>query len=158
MNCQEAANGIIDVMTEDLITDTDIRGKNGTELTVETAWNIGKAAADWLSTAGSIVVLAYPTLQDIKHAVTEGVRLQGRNVIDGGTGDGEVAVSFIKTSGLSGAIVIAYDQAADVVSLEIYQEEGLRIEKESGLNELYELVQAGNFVPAAVKGELTAIA
>jgi phosphomannomutase len=145
-------------MTEELITDYDIRGKSGTELTVETAWNIGKATADWLSTGGSIVVLAHPAQQDVKHAVTEGARLQGRNVVDGGFGDSEAVVSYITTGGLSGGIVISCDDGSDVISIEVYQEDGLRVEKASGLVELYELVQAGNFVPAAVKGELTAIA
>lgn len=140
------------------MTDRTISGKANTELTVEVAWNIGKAVADWLATAGSVVVLAHPALADIKHAACEGVRLQGRNVVDGGAGASEAAVSYIKTGGLSGAIVINYDQATEVISIEVYQEDGLRIEKESGLAELYELVQAGNFVPAAVKGELTAIA
>lgn len=145
-------------MTEDTIIDQAIRGKINTGLTVESAWNIGKAVADWLSTAGSVVVLAHPMQQDMKHAVVEGLRLQGRNVVDGGVGDGEAAIAYIRTDGLSGAVTISYDSVTESIVIEIYQEDGLRVEKDSGLIEVYELAQAGNFVPAAIKGELTAIA
>lgn len=152
------ASDIIDIMSEELITDYDIRGKINTDITVEVAWNIGKAVADWLSTAGSVVVLAHPGVGEMRHAVTEGLRLQGRAVVDGGVGDKDAVVAYIKTSGLSGGVIINYDQATEIISIELYQEAGLRVEKESGLTDLYETASAGNFVPAAIKGELTAIA
>lgn len=145
-------------MTEDLITDYDIRGTNETGLTIECAWNIGKAIADWLPTAGSVVVAYVPTQATLANAVIEGVRLQGRNVVDAGGGDKTAAISYIQTSGLSGAVVISADQISNIITIELYQEEGKRIEVASGLSDIYELVKAGNFVPAAIKGELTAIA
>jgi phosphomannomutase len=146
------------VMTQELITDYDIRGTNATGLTIECAWNIGKATAEWLPTAGSVVVAYVPTQATLANAVIEGIRLQGRNVVDAGGGDKNAAISYIQTAGLSGAVVVSADQVSNVVTIELYQEDGKRIEASSGLKEVYELVQAGNFVPAAVKGEVTAIA
>lgn len=125
---------------------------------MEYAWNVGKAVADWLPTAGSVIVLYVPTGQQTAHAVIEGLRLQGRNVVDGGVGDKDAAVAHIKTSGLSGAVVIGVEESTGVTSIQIYNEDGNLIDRQSGLQEVGELVGAGNFVPAAVKGELTAIA
>lgn len=146
------------LMTENMITDYDIRATNETGLTIEDAWNVGKAVADWLPTAGDIVVMYVAAQQEIAHAIIEGLRLQGRSVIDGGVGDQAVAVANIQASGLSGAVVVGFDQTVDVTTIEIYQEEGQRVERETGLKELGVLIDGGNFVPAAVKGDLTAIA
>jgi len=141
-------------MSEELISACDIRGTEATGLTVECAWNVGKALADWLPTAGSVAVVYLPTEKHIADAVVEGLRLQGRSVIDGGSGDREAAKARIKTGGLSGAAVIGHDDAAKMTTIELYGEDAERIESESGLHEIQQLVEAGNFVPAAVKGEL----
>jgi hypothetical protein len=141
-------------MSEELISACDIRGTEASGLTVECAWNVGKALADWLPTAGSVAVVYLPTQKHIADAVVEGLRLQGRAVIDGGSGDKEAAKARIKTAGLSGAAVIGYDDTSKMTTIELYGEDAERIESESGLHEIQQLVEAGNFVPAAVKGEL----
>lgn len=145
-------------MSEELITQWDIRGTAATGLTVECAWNIGKALADWLSTLGNIVVVYHPTQQQVAQAVVEGIRLQGRNVVDGGNGDKESVKTYITTAGLSGGVVIGFDDLEKVTVIELYGEDAKRIELENGLRDIRELVQAGNFVPAATKGELTKLA
>lgn len=145
-------------MNEEMITDLDIRGTNETGLTMEYAWNVGKAAADWLPTAGSVIVLYVPAAQSTAHAVIEGLRLQGRNVVDGGVGDKDAAVTHIKTSGLSGAVVIGVEESTGLTSIQIYKEDGSLVDRQSGLEAVAELIEAGNFVPAAIKGEVTAIA
>lgn len=145
-------------MTENMMTDYDIRGTGETGLTIECAWNVGKALADWLPTAGHIAVV-YPAAQhDLANAIIEGARLQGRDVMDGGEGDQSSAVAHIQTGGLSGAAVVSVDTATGAMVIELLQEAGERIERESGLSEIIELIEGGNFVPAAVKGELSAIA
>lgn len=151
-------NGIIDTMTEEMISDTGIRGTEETGLTIEYAWNIGKAVADWLPTGGSVIVLYVPAGQKTANAIIEGVRLQGRSAVDGGVGDKDAAIAHIKTSGLSGAIVVGVEESTGVTTIQIYKEDGSIVGGETGLKEIIELVNAGNFVPAAVKGELTAIA
>lgn len=145
-------------MIEDMMTDYDIRGTGETGLTIEVAWNIGKAVADWLPTAGDVIVLYVPKAQATAYAIVEGLRLQGRNTVDGGVGDKDAAIAHIKTSGLSGAVVIGIEESTGVAIIQVFKEDGTVVSFESGLNEIKELVEAGNFVPAAVKGELTAIA
>lgn len=144
-------------MSEDLIKEYCIQGTAESGMDVETAWNVGKALADWLQTAGNVVVVYDASQQQLATAIMEGIRLQGRNVVDGGIGDSELAVRHISALGLSGAAVVSFNQATAVISIEIFKEDGARIEG-AGLQEMHALVEAGNFVPAAVKGELTAIA
>jgi len=146
------------VMSEELISAYDIRGTEETGLTVECAWNVGKALADWLPTMGKVVVVYLPAQQDLARGVIEGLRLQGRDVIDGGNGDKEKAKSYVTTAHLSGAVVVGYDELEHVNTIELYQEGAKLIDIEGGLKQIRELVLAGNFVPAAVKGELTHLA
>lgn len=145
-------------MTENMMTDYDIRGTSETGLTIECAWNIGKALADWLPTAGYVAVMYTTSKRDLANAIIEGARLQGRDVMDGGEGDRSVAATHIQTGGLSGAAIVSHDDATGVIVIELLRETGDRIERETGLSEIVELIEGGNFVPAAVKGELTAIA
>jgi phosphomannomutase len=145
-------------MSEELITPYDIRGTEATGLTMEVAWNIGKALADWLPTIGSVVVVYHPTQQETTRAIVEGLRLQGRNVVDGGSGDKESVKAYITTAGLSGGVVIDFDDLEKVTVIELYREDGKLIGAEDGLREIRELILAGNFVPAAEKGQLTQLA
>ncbi|HMH70048.1 MAG TPA: hypothetical protein VK502_01495 [Candidatus Saccharimonadales bacterium] len=142
-------------MSEELISAYDIRGTKETGLTVECAWNIGKALADWLPTAGSVAVAYVPTQIDIARAIIEGLRLQGRNVIDGGNGGKDAAKSYVATAKLSGAVVVGFDELESQITIELYNDEVKLIDSSSGLQEIRDLIEAGNFVPAAVKGELT---
>jgi phosphomannomutase len=141
-------------MSEELIGAFDIRGKEGADLTVDVAWNVGKALADWLPTSGAVVIVYVPTHQHIASAIIEGLRLQGRDVIDGGHGDQDAARSHITTSNLAGGIVVGFDELEAMVTIELYQEDAKLLSGDTGLREIHELVQAGNFVPAAVKGQL----
>jgi hypothetical protein len=141
-------------MSEDLISACDIRGTDATGLTVECAWNVGKALADWLPTAGDVAVVYLPTQKHIADAVVEGLRLQGRSVVDGGNGDKEAAKVRVTNGGLSGAAVVGFDDEAKMITIELLGEDAEVIDSEHGLHEIRQLVEAGNFVPAAVKGEL----
>lgn len=143
------------VMSEELISAYDIRGTAESGLDVECAWNVGKALADWLPTIGKVCVVYLPQQFDLARGAIEGLRLQGRDVVDGGIGDKEKARSYILTAKLSGAIVIGFDQLENVSTIELYREGAKLIDANDGLRQIRELVQAGNFVPAAVKGELT---
>ncbi|HEX7483959.1 MAG TPA: hypothetical protein VF281_02280 [Candidatus Saccharimonadales bacterium] len=144
-------------MSEELIKEYCIQGTTESGLDTECAWNVGKAMADWLQTAGNVVVVYDAMQQQLATAIMEGVRLQGRNVVDGGIGDSELAVHHINALGLSGAAVVSFNQETAVISIEIFKEDGAQIEGD-GLKEIHALVEAGNFVPAAIKGELTALA
>jgi len=145
-------------MSEELISAYDIRGTEQTGLTVECAWNVGKAFADWLPTTGPVTVMYLPGQIDIARGVIEGLRLQGRNVIDGGNGDKDAAKTYIKTAGLSGAVVVGYDELEKQITIELYKDDASLVTSEAGLQELRDLIEAGNFVPAVTKGELTHLA
>lgn len=145
-------------MSEELIGAFDIRGTESTGLTVECAWNVGKAVADWLPEGGSVAVMYHPQQEHIAQAVIEGLRLQGRSVVDGGNGDAVAATTYITNAGLAGAVVVWVDELEKVTTIELYQHDAKLVNNQTGLQEIRELVQAGNFVPAATKGELTHLA
>jgi len=91
-------------------------------------------------------------------ALIEGMRLQGRDVLDGGAGTKEMLAERIQKDGLSGGVYVGHDTQEDVCVIELYDEKAQPIVAENGLNAIAELVHAGNFVPAATKGELATIA
>lgn len=143
-------------MSDELISAYDIRGTEETGLTIECAWNVGKALADWLPTDGDVAVTYVPSQESIADAVIEGLRLQGRNVVVGNT-DKDATKAHVVDAGLSGAAIIGFDKLDNVTTIELYQENAKLIDSETGLKDIRAVVQAGNFVPAAVKGELTSL-
>ena len=118
---------------------------------VEMAWNIGKAVAEWFEMPGHVIVMYAPLRQDIAGAVIEGLRLQGRSVVDRGHGDLLRAKEHIKTGPCAGAVVVG--QVGDAVTIEICHGDGRVLEGEL-LQRLWEQAAAGNFVPAPNKGGL----
>lgn len=145
-------------MSENLITTYDIRGTEATGLTIEAVWNIGKSLADWLPTDGRILVASVATADRLTGALIEGLRLQGRSVINGGPLDKEQLGVRIIGDRLSGGALISYDELQQTVTIEIYQHDGQLITSETGLRDIVASAESGNFVPAAVKGELTSLA
>ena len=146
-------------MSEEAFTAYDIRGKMKEGVSLDVAWNIGKALADWLSTYGVVaIVRGEGANETLVRALTEGLRLQGRDVLDTGVGTKEALLERIKADGLSGGIYVAHDTQDDLCVIELFDEKAQAIVADNGLNMIAELVHAGNFVPAATKGELTAIA
>jgi phosphomannomutase len=146
-------------MTDETFTAYDIRGKIKEGVSLEVAWNIGKALADWLPNYGVVAVLRGEGADDsLVGAVVEGLRLQGRDVIDVGQGDRARLAAQITDDKLSGGVFFTHDTGDDVCVIELYDQNAQLIGVDNGLSEISELVGAGNFVPAAAKGELTAIA
>lgn len=136
----------------------DIRGRFGETLTVEYAWNVGKALADWLPDEGRVaVVCSSSSKPEVVKAVIEGLRLQGRNVIDGGQGDKQTLIQISTGSQTAGGVLIDHDDLENLETIELYQENATSVTSDTGLSQIASLVDAGNFVPAAVKGELTSI-
>lgn len=134
----------------------DIRGRYGETLTIEYVWNVGKALADWLPQDGHIVVVHSSSAKpEIIKAVIEGLRLQGRAVIDGGEGDKAALVHVAGDAQAAGGILVGHDQLENLETIELYQETMAPITTDTGLSEIAALIEAGNFVPAATKGDLT---
>lgn len=145
-------------MSDEFFTSYDIRGKVQEGVSLEVAWNIGKALADWLSTYGKVTVLRGQEADErLCGALIEGLRLQGRDVVDGGIGGKTTIISRITEGGLSGGVLISHDAEQDVCVIELYDDKAQLISSSNGLKEIAELVEGGNFVPAATKGDLTAI-
>lgn len=146
-------------MTDETFTAYDIRGKIKEGASLELAWNIGKALADFLPTYGKVAIIhgeaGNHTLVD---ALVEGLRLQGRDVVNYGHGGKTQLLDHIKQEGYSGGILVDHDSAEDVCVIELYDDKGGLVAAENGLNDIADHVRAGNFVPAAKKGELTAVA
>lgn len=133
----------------------DIRGRLDDSLTPEYAWNVGKAFADWLPEDGPITIVSDPTAESkIVHALIEGVLLQGRAVINGGQGDAQRLIELTADGRSAGSILVSHDAIQGLEIIQLYQEHGIAVSSDNGLIELSQLVEAGNFVPAAVKGEL----
>ena len=144
-------------MSEELISAYDIRGTKETGLTVECAWNAGKALADWLPEEGDVVVAYISSQKVIADGVIEGLRLQGRTVIDAGESEKGFVTSYIVTGGLSGGAIVGFDEMEKVITIELYKDGGTLIDGETGLKGIRALVEAGNFVPAALRGDLKKI-
>lgn len=145
-------------MNEDALTTYDIRGTDTTPLTVEYAWNIGKALADWLPTDGRLLVASAASEEQLSGALVEGLRLQGRAVISSAQLDKEQLSVHIVKERLSGGALITYDELQQTATIEIYQHDGQLVTSETGLRDIVSSAESGNFVPAAVKGELTSLA
>lgn len=116
------------------------------EMTVEVAWNMGKALADWLPTLGSVVIVSADE-NGMTNAVVEGLRLQGRTVIVQIPGDVGAASARIVADKLSGGVVVGPN---GVVFLD---SNGSQIQGDA-LADVQILIAAGNFIPADTKGEL----
>ncbi len=133
----------------------DIRGRLSDSLTPEYAWNVGKAFSDFLPEDGHIVVLSDESAEPkIISALIEGIRLQGRDVVDAGHGAIERLIQVTADEKPAGSLYISHDAMQDLEVIQLYQEDGVALSSDNGLIELGELVESGNFVPAATKGEL----
>lgn len=137
----------------------DIRGRIDDSLSPEYAWNVGKAFSDWSPEEGHITIVSDPNAEPkIVHAFIEGVRLQGRAVMDGGQGDAQHLIEITSDNKPAGSVMISHDAAQGLEIIQLYQENGVALSSDNGLIEISQLVEAGNFVPAAVKGELLQLA
>lgn len=146
-------------MTDETFTAYDVRGKLQAGASLDFAWNVGRALAEWLPTAGSVAVMRGESADEhLIGAVIEGLRLQGRDVSDVASGDKDQLVATIERAGYSGGVLVGCDTLTDQVTIELYRDEGMLIDSESGLQDIEALIQGGNFVPAAVKGELAHLA
>lgn len=134
----------------------DIRGHVDDSLTPEYAWTVGKAFADWLPQDGRVVVVSAPVANPtIVKALIEGLRLQGRNVIDGGQGDEQTVMQVTTASKTAGGVLVSHDDLENLEVIQLFQENSVAVTSENGLLEISDLIAGGNFVPAAAKGELT---
>jgi hypothetical protein len=91
------------------------------------------------------------------HAFIEGILLLGGNVIDCGEGDEQAVIGAIKDNQASGGAHINHDDLQNVEVIALYDATGATITSDTGLGEISELVESGNFLPAATKGQITTL-
>jgi phosphomannomutase len=130
----------------------DVRGKVGTQLTVEVAESIGKALADWLPEQGIVAVGRdmRPDSAELAAAVIKGLNDQGRDVIDIGEVTSDMiyfAVGSLKLAG--GAMVTASHNPGADNGIKLCREEARPIGLESGLADVRDAVISQTFKPAA---------
>lgn len=141
-----------------IFSTNDFRGRADESLDAETAWNIGKAFAEWLPDDGSVVIVeAAGAHQPTAHAVTEGVLLQGRNVVVA-AGDQATIINAIADNKAIGGVLVSHDQLQGIEMIALYDTRGVALTSERGLDEVSAMVEAGNFVPMSEKGTVTPLA
>ncbi|MDB5177221.1 MAG: phosphomannomutase, phosphomannomutase [Candidatus Saccharibacteria bacterium] len=138
-----------------IFSTNDIRGHAGETLTTEYVWNVGKGLAEWLPDDGTIVVVRSATADDMTvHALIEGALLQGRDVIETGQGDMQTVVRAVSDNQAAGGVLVAHDDLDNLEIITLFDSRGVVITDQTGLSEISQLVEAGNFIPANSKGLL----
>jgi phosphomannomutase len=139
----------------------DIRGQLGTELDEKIAYRIGRAYAEFLKpqkvVLGGDVRL---TSESLKHALAEGIRDAGSDVIDiGMVGTEEVyfATSYLEADG--GIEVTASHNPIDFNGMKPIRENSKPISSDTGLLAIKALAEENNFssVEIGKRGDYTAL-
>lgn len=130
----------------------DIRGRVGTELTAVVARDIGKALADWLPVEGRVAVGRdmRPDSAELAQNVIDGLREQGREVIDIGQVTSDMiyfAVGHLNLAG--GAMVTASHNPGEYNGIKLCREEARPIGQDTGLFEIRDKVLAEEFEAAS---------
>lgn len=130
----------------------DVRGKVGTELTADVSNRIGKAFADWLPSDGAVAVGRdmRPDSAELAAALIEGLRSQGRDVIDIGQVTSDMIYFAVGANKLAGgAMITASHNPGEYNGIKLCREEARPVGLESGLDEIRDAVIASTFKPAS---------
>jgi phosphomannomutase len=132
----------------------DVRGKVGSELTPELLNKIGKAFADWLPAQGVVAVGRdmRPDSAELAGAFVEGLRAQGRNVIDIGEATTDMIYFAVGHFNLAGGVMVtASHNPGEYNGIKFCREEAKPVGEETGLFDIRDRVLAGKFKPAAAE-------
>lgn len=132
----------------------DVRGKVGSELTTEVANKIGKAFADWLPQNGKIAVGRdmRPDSAELADALIDGLRMQGRDVMDIGLVTSDMIYFATGSNNLAGGVMItASHNPGEYNGIKFCREEAKPVGEDSGLFEVRDKVIANEFKPAATQ-------
>ncbi|HWZ65673.1 MAG TPA: phosphomannomutase/phosphoglucomutase [Patescibacteria group bacterium] len=145
-------------MNADIFKAYDVRGRVGTELTPEVCKKIGQAFADWLPEKGVVAVGRdmRPDSAELAAAVIDGLRAQGREVLDIGLVTSDMiyfAVGHYKLAG--GAVITASHNPGDYNGIKFCREEAKPVGIENGLLEVRDSALKGIFNNPDARGEIT---
>lgn len=136
----------------------DVRGKVGSELTPEVSEAIGKAFADWLPMQGKVAVGRdmRPDSGELADALIQGLRMQGRDVLD----IGEVASDMIyfavgKLELAGGAVVTASHNPGAYNGIKLYRDHVIAVGLNAGLDKIRDAALSSQFnAPSSQPGNL----
>jgi phosphomannomutase len=135
----------------------DVRGVYGQDLTEDTAYLIGRAAAQYLNVSeiavGRDMRVSSP---QISEALMRGITDQGTNVVDLGliTTDG-LYFAVGKFNYAAGAMVTASHNPAKYNGIKFCREQARPISVDTGLGDIRDLAVSGDFKEPAKKGTIT---
>jgi phosphomannomutase len=132
----------------------DIRGKVGTQLNPQFAYNVGRAFADWLPAKGTVVVGhdMRPDSEALATALMDGIRAQGRDTWDIGLVTSDVVYFAPGKFDLAGGVMItASHNPGEYNGIKFCREKALPVGIETGLAEIRDAVLSEVFKPAAAQ-------
>lgn len=132
----------------------DIRGKLGTELNEEIAYNIGRAYGEIYQPKTIVVGCDVRlTSESLKQATIRGLNDSGVNVLDlGMTGTEEVYFGAFHLDVQGGIEITASHNPMDYNGMKLVRENARPIGAESGLKEIQVLAESGKFKEVIIKG------
>ncbi|MGL4674310.1 MAG: phosphomannomutase CpsG [Wohlfahrtiimonas sp.] len=132
----------------------DIRGKLGTELNEEIAYNIGRAYGQIYQPKTIVVGCDVRlTSESLKQATINGLNDAGVNVLDLGlTGTEEVYFGTFHLDVQGGIEITASHNPMDYNGMKLVREDARPIGAESGLKGIQALAESGKFKEAGIKG------
>lgn len=137
----------------------DIRGKVPDELNEDVAYRVGRAFAQYLNP--NKVVVGYDirlTSKTLCDALSRGLTEGGADVLNiGQCGTEEIyfATSHLKTDG--GIVVTASHNPKDYNGMKLVREDSKPISGDTGLNDIRELAEMGEFAAASRVGSISAV-
>ncbi len=139
-------------MEQSIFKAYDIRGKVGSELTVEGCIDIARAFADWLPTEGVIAVGhdMRPDSAQLAQAFMQGLQKQGRDVWDIGQVTSDMIYFAVGKFDLAGgAVITASHNPGEYNGIKLYRDKVTPVGLDSGLDTIRDKAVAGTFEPEA---------
>lgn len=136
----------------DIFKAYDIRGKVGSELSSYLVKNIARAFADWLPQKGSVAVGRdmRPDSAELARCFIDGLREQGRDVIDVGEVTSDMIYFAIGKYNLAGgAVITASHNPGQYNGIKLYRDQVIAIGLDSGLDEIRDATLKSNFKEAS---------
>ena len=138
----------------------DIRGRLPDQLNEEIAWRIGRAYAQWLQPQQVVIGHDVRTSsQALSDSLAKGLTEGGSDVLDIGLCGTEEIYHATFSQQLDGGIMVtASHNPIDYNGMKLVREQSKPISGDSGLGEIRQLVETGNFSASGKVGKVTSAA
>ena len=135
----------------------DVRGKVGSELTPEVSKKIGQAYGQWLPNEGAVAVGRdmCPDSKELADALIEGLRVQGRDVLDIGEVTSDMIYFAVGNNSLAGGVMItaSHNPGADN-GIKFCRDGAKPVGADTGLYEVRDLALSNSFNEVSGNGKL----